>query len=146
MNIPFSKNKKLSLYISIQIVGIVIATIVFVVMVNTYSTETQICIEGKEIRIEGSYGETFFLDDLSQVSLVDTLPVIKRRTNGYSFLSVKKGYFRTESNEKVKLFLHSSDGLFLKMERKVDIPIFINYKDPGKTQQVYKDILVLTSK
>lgn len=146
MNIPFGKNRKLSLYVFMQIIGIIVAIIVFVVIVKTHSEETQVCIEGKELRIEGSYGESFSLDNLSQVNLLDTLPAIKSRTNGYSFSSVKKGYFKTKSGERIKLFIHSSDGPFLKIQRKEDMPIFINYNDSSKTQQVYKDILVLINK
>ncbi|NDV82884.1 hypothetical protein D0T87_12965 [Bacteroides sp. 51] len=129
-----------------QILGGVIAIIVFVVVVRIHSTEANVSIEGEEIRIEGSYGERFSLDDLSQVNLVDTLPVIKSRTDGYSFASVKKGYFRTESGERIKLFLHVADGPFLKIQRKDDIPVFINYSDSSKTQQVYKEILAQINK
>lgn len=145
MNAPNEKKRKISRYLYMQILGVIIAVIIFIVMVGVHSKEAKVVVEGQNVKIEGSYGEAFLLNDISQVNLVDTLPAIKMRSNGYSLGSVKKGYFKTKSGETIKLFLHSSHGPYLHIQRKSDMPVFINYEDSTQIQQVFNDLFMLTN-
>jgi len=137
MNTPAKKKRKGVRYIVVQIL---FAVIVVIALVCYFSTETKVAVENRNIQIAGIYGQTIPFDSIDQVSLLDTMPEIVRRTNGYSFLSVKKGYFKTEDGRTVKLFLHSSEAPYLKISDKSGTSVFINYKDSGLTERVYGEI------
>lgn len=69
------------------------------------------------LRIGGIYGETLPRNSLSSVRLVDTLPDIKWKTNGFATGSAKKGYFRTRDGRTVKLMLNRADAPYLLLTR-----------------------------
>lgn len=70
--------------------------------------ETQLVYSAEGIAFKGIYGERISHDEIASVNLVDQLPNITRKTNGYSLGAIKKGYFRTEEGERVKLLLNSA--------------------------------------
>lgn len=137
MKASIKKKRKISRSIYIQIFFVVI---IVVIPVLYFSAETKVTVENRNIQILGIYGQTIPFDSIDQVILLDTMPEIVRRTNGYSFLSVKKGYFKTEDGRIVKLFLHSSEAPYLKISDKSGTSVFVNYKDSGLTERVYGEI------
>lgn len=70
--------------------------------------ETELVYSAEGIAFKGIYGERISHDEIASVYLVDQLPNITRKTNGYSLGVIKKGYFRTEEGERVKLLLNSA--------------------------------------
>ena len=137
MKAPIKKKRKISRSIYIQIFFVVI---IVVIPVLYFSAETKVTVENRNIQISGIYGQTIPFDNIEEVNLLDTMPEIVRRTNGYSFLSVKKGYFKTGGGRTVKLFLHSSEPPYLRVSDKSGESVFINYKDSGLTERVYGEI------
>lgn len=129
-------NKLKIWYISATLVAIVITAIVIMYS----SKETVISIKDKNLVIEDGYGETFQLSDISSVNLLDTIPTIRYRSNGYALGSTKKGYFKTVDGETIKLFVHSSNGPYIEMQKKDGSRVFINFDDPEQTKQIYTQI------
>lgn len=74
-------------------------------------------VSGDALRIGGMYGETLPRDALSRVQLVDTLPEIKWKTNGFATGSAKKGFFRTRDGRNVKLLLNRGGAPYLLLTR-----------------------------
>jgi hypothetical protein len=74
-------------------------------------------VQADVLRIEGIYGETLSRNSLSSVQLVDTLPHIKWKTNGFATGSAKKGYFRTRDGRTVKLMLNQAEAPYLLLTR-----------------------------
>lgn len=74
-------------------------------------------IQADALRIGGIYGETLPRSSLRSVQLVDTLPHIKWKTNGFATGSAKKGYFRTRDGHTVKLMLNRSEAPYLLLTR-----------------------------
>lgn len=90
--------------------GIVILsiTLVFVVGLFAYGyTENRISYDANYIEFSGSYGENISVDNIAKIELVNTLPKITSKTNGFAMGTVNKGYFRTKNGEIVKLILNS---------------------------------------
>jgi hypothetical protein len=69
------------------------------------------------LRIGGIYGETLSRSSISSVQLVDTLPPIQWKTNGFATGSAQKGYFRTRDGRTIKLMLNRGDAPYLLMTR-----------------------------
>ncbi|MCT8136761.1 hypothetical protein H1D32_02715 [Anaerobacillus sp. CMMVII] len=53
-------------------------------------------ISKDELHISGTYGVDWQLEEITNIELVEELPEIKMRTNGYSFGGRLKGRFRLE--------------------------------------------------
>lgn len=129
----FDHNKK-SMAETIFIV--VIAFITFAIMLITFSSGKElnkIKVTDTSIIIEGNFGTSIKKQDIKEVVLVDTLPEIALRVNGYSDGSaVRKGDFKLENGDKIKLYTQSKDGPFIKIST-VNVDIYINYKDRNET-------------
>ena len=69
------------------------------------------------LRIGGIYGETLSRSSISSVQLVDTLPPIKWKTNGFATGSAQKGYFRTRDGRTIKLMLYRGNAPYLLVTR-----------------------------
>jgi len=87
---------------------ILFGTLVFVVALLLWgSKENKLLIDSDTIKIEGTYGETLQPSEISSIELINELPEITLRTNGFSHGDVNKGFFKTASGEVVKLMLNS---------------------------------------
>ena len=76
---------------------------------NQAATVNQTASEGQSVslRIGGMYGETIPLSNIESIVLLDTLPRITFRENGFALGRISKGYFRTADKERVKLILNA---------------------------------------
>lgn len=84
------------------------ATLVFVVILfSTGNRESELTFDSQKIEIKGMYGEVLTPDQIKSIELVNELPEIVLRTNGFSSGTVNKGYFDTKSKENVKLIINS---------------------------------------
>jgi len=129
-----NKNKK-SLYI------ILIVIVLFIAGMMIYSSRpSHIIIENNIMKISGSYGFDMDIAEISEIELRETIPAILSRTNGYSYGSVKKGYFKLEEYGKTKLFLHAEKGPFILITDKEGNKTIINYKDTNETEDLYNNL------
>lgn len=65
-------------------------------------------VKNQMIEITGDYGSFIKTSDIKSITLVEKLPEINKKINGFSLETVKKGIFETEDGEKVKLLINSS--------------------------------------
>ena len=108
-------------------IGIVLLLGVLFFLVGMFALgfkEDKLIINSKAIQIEGSYSEKILPSEIESIVLVESLPKIKMKTNGFALETIKKGYFKTEAGEKVKLILNSDQK-----------PILLFTKTDGK--QIY---------
>lgn len=70
--------------------------------------EDKLLVGDNAIILEGSYGAELQAGDIRNVSLVDNLPPIAMKSNGFALGAIRKGYFRTRDGETVKLILNSN--------------------------------------
>lgn len=84
----------------------------------------------------GLYGAEIRLSDIQSVQLVDTLPRIQRRTNGYSAGGLLRGNFRLEQWGAGKLFINRGAPPYL-VVRTRDSLVVLNFAEPARTRDLY---------
>jgi hypothetical protein len=121
---------------------IFIATFAIIAVGITYSSlEATVTIDGGQVKVGGLYGESIPIADIEHVELIEHLPTITLRTNGYSLANVNKGYFRTDTKETVKLFIHSEESLYIRITRKSGKQIYFNSRESEKTKEIYNKLI-----
>lgn len=104
------------------VIVILVGTLVFVGGLLGYGIkEDELILQSQAIVLEGHYGETLTPSDIHRIELVDQLPQITFKTNGFGLGTVRKGYFRTKDREVVKLMLNGDQQpiiLFTKTDGK----------------------------
>lgn len=70
------------------------------------------------IRISGAYGLNLAYDDISSVTLSETLPPYRKKIHGYMTEEVLKGEFRLTDGRKVKFIVHDQLAPYVRIEAK----------------------------
>ena len=83
-----------------------------------------ILVNEHSLEITGIYGKTIDYGDIEQVLLVETIPAISLKTNGFATSKIRKGWFKTRDGEKVKLFLTDAKPPYLFIQLKDGAKIF----------------------
>lgn len=104
--------------------------------------ENKINISSAEIVIGGMYGEKIPVSDIQSVCLTDGLPQITMRTNGFAIGDIRKGFFKTFSNEKVKFILNLKEKPFLVITKKSGEKIFYS-SGSNKSRNIFTEILTI---
>ena len=104
------------------------------------SKESSILFESENIKITGLYGERIPFNYITGVTLINNIPSIQLRTNGFALGAVRKGYFLMEGMGTVKLFLSSTSPPYIKIQTVDNRSIIINFKDADKTTDIYNKI------
>lgn len=137
----FSKEEKKNQITSIIGIVILVGFLIFIgfEFVNGIKENT-VSIKNDTIEISGSYGENLKINSIESVELVTNLPNIKTKTNGFSLETIKKGYFRTETGENVKLLINSKNNSLVLITSKSGKKIFYNSKKENTTLKIYKEL------
>ncbi|HBK84390.1 MAG TPA: hypothetical protein DDZ41_12500 [Flavobacterium sp.] len=69
--------------------------------------DNQIEINDNIVKIKGNYGINLKTSEIKSIELVNELPKISIKTNGFALQTIKKGKFKTKNGENVKLFINS---------------------------------------
>ncbi|MFA7274198.1 MAG: DUF3784 domain-containing protein [Crocinitomicaceae bacterium] len=95
-------------------VAILLITLFFVLGLLGFGfKENTLKIESENIEFQGSYGEKLLKSTILSVELVHKLPKITLKTNGFALGTIKKGYFKTNEGEIVKLILNADQSPLL---------------------------------
>lgn len=135
----FDHNKKSKAEIVVLVVISFITLAVLIITFSLGSEPNEIRLTDSSIIIDGSYGTSIKKIDITEIESIENLPEISSRTNGYSDGINRKGDFKLENGEKVKLYIQSKEGPFIKITSK-DKVVFINYKDKDKTLEVLNNL------
>ncbi len=91
----------------------------------------------------GFYGADIPLSNIQSVELVDTLPRIQARTNGYSAGGILRGNFRLEQWGSGKLFINRT-ALPYVVVRTRDSFVVVNFAEPARTRDLYDTLRAVT--
>lgn len=132
------KRKKYMWVISI----IFSVTIIFIgVIYGLGQIENDVTVTDDQLIISGMYGVEWSLDEIDEVKILDELPEIIARTNGFSTSSMLKGKFRLEDPYGTgRLFVKKGEKPYLYIS-KDDEFIILTRDDKAIVEQIYKDIL-----
>ncbi|RTE54721.1 DUF3784 domain-containing protein [Arenibacter aquaticus] len=114
---------KIGIYILIATLALIIGLLALGLM------ESKLQITHNEIEFRGVYGETLGARDIKSVGLTNTLPKITSKSNGFALGETRKGYFRTQDGEAVKLILNSNIKPYLLITKINNEKIYFSSKD-----------------
>jgi len=116
-------------------------TFSFVIGLMFYSTRpTRVTFKEEGLEIHGMYGDTYPWESVNELSLLEELPSIGRKTNGAAVGSKYKGYFMINDYGKVKLHIDSNYPPFIYLDISDGIVIF-NMESANETKEVYNKLL-----
>lgn len=117
------------------IISIVLVVIAFITFGFLYygTRKPDFKIAKKQITISGLYGMT---TQVESVEIIESLPQINMKTNGFNFGSVRKGNFYLKNIGQCKLFINSKNGPFIYVNTKNGTPIIINTESEKETEEL----------
>ena len=120
--------------------GIMLATLFGLSGMFLYSLrDNTIVIKDHVIEIKGDYGIELKIDDIKTIVLVDSIPNLSKKLNGFALTNVKKGDFETTSGEKIKLLINVMSRPFLYIQMKDNFRIY--YTAKGKSiHSIFKEL------
>ena len=101
-----SKKQIVTRYISMSVMFLLFIIIIYAF--NSSLKDNEIIVTNQKIEITGQYGLEINFGDLKSMNLVDKLPEIKSKKNGFALETIKKGIFKIANGEKVKLLINSN--------------------------------------
>lgn len=137
------KKRKKSYIISTS-VAVVTLVVLFVVSYLGFQ-EAELTLKQDSFAISGVYGDQWRYDDITQVDLLEEMPEVLIRTNGYGMQSISKGHFKVKNYGNSLLFVYKGHSPYLLMKTKDDT-IFINSKDAEKTKDWYYQLVEQSGK
>lgn len=87
------------------------------------------------------YSDNFLVEDIIGVSIVDNYPKVKK-ISGVVTINSLRGYFRSSKLGEIRMYITKRNPPYIQIQTKSGY-IFYNDKDPEKTKQWYKKLLVL---
>lgn len=88
--------------------------------------------------ITGMYGQSWEIGNIQKVTLLEEMPEVLSKENGFGLATISKGHFNVRSYGSSLLFVHKqSPYILIEMNQK---PIFINGENPAQTQLWYEQL------
>ncbi|WP_404461463.1 DUF3784 domain-containing protein [Sutcliffiella horikoshii] len=137
------KKRKKSYIISTSI-AVVTFSFLFVVSYLGFQ-EAELTLKENSFEISGVYGDEWRFEDITQVDLVEEMPEVLLRTNGYGMQSISKGHFKVKDYGSSLLFIYKGHSPYLLIKTNDDT-IFINAKDAEKTKDWYYQLVEQSGK
>ncbi len=94
------------------------------------SGEPKVEFGEETITFTGLYGQQIRYDDISDLMIMDTLPAITLRTNGFALGNILKGHFSTNNSETYILLVNTDHSPYLFIGLNDGKKIYFNSKDP----------------
>jgi preprotein translocase subunit SecG len=124
---------------------LIISAIFIIVLLSFGNSSSEIIIKEKQIEISGMYGQEIAFTEISSITLVNHLPKITLKTNGFALSTVKKGYFKTSNGEKVKLILNTLESPYIFIELQNGKKIYYS-KSSENNKQLYEELKKIRAK
>jgi len=117
------RNNKFSVFI-------LVAVLIFVLgLFGMGFKEDHLNILSDKIELEGSYGETILEEEIESIELVEKIPAIRFKVNGFALGKIKKGYFKTKDGERIKLILNARNNPYILISKKDKKKIYYSTKE-----------------
>lgn len=120
------------------ILGIVMIFAGIVVMLVSISRPNRIEICDGSLVISGSYPMTVTPDGIKTAELLDSLPKITIRTNGFALGNSMTGHFRMKGIGACRLYLKMNRPPFVHVVTSGGKHIFFNTEDPTRTRELFE--------
>lgn len=101
--------------------------------------EDKLLFTPTSIEFEGSYGEVIDYTEIQSIGLVREEPNITFKTNGFSLGTIRKGKFKTDKGETVKLILNSDHTPYILVTKSNGEKIYFSAKEESN-ETLFKHI------
>ena len=98
----------------------------------------ELVVNEETFEITGLYGDEWKVEDIEKIELLNEMPVVTYKENGFGMSNLSKGYFHVEAYGSSLLFIRNG-GPYLLLVLKDEI-IFINGENSEQTQSWYEQI------
>lgn len=121
-------------------IGFMGIILVLIVSLNLYGAkEPDITVNNECIQIDGMYASKVGKEDIYEVVLLDSIPIVQRKDNGFDFGNILRGNFTLENIGKGKLYINNGKPPYVYLKLRNGY-VIINYKNSDKTQELYNEI------
>lgn len=120
----FGNSKQMKFSLIVMVLSLVLVVGLFFVGFR----EDPLVVTPEGIEVKGIYSESLTKDEIRSVALVEKLPLISYRSNGFALSSIKKGYFKTKDGETVKLILNALNSPYVLITKTDGKRIFFSGK------------------
>jgi hypothetical protein len=103
----------------------------------------QLLTKKASFEITGLYGDQWSYEEIVQVELLDEMPEVTWKENGFGLAKMAKGFFTVKDYGSSLLFIKKDLPPYLYIELKGE-KIFINSSDSKETLGWYKDLILET--
>lgn len=114
----FRQEGKPSRVALVSIIILIITTLFVLILFRAGHAENTMQFEPGQWVIRGMYGEKIRPADIEYLEVVDTLPAIRLKLNGFATGRVRKGIFQTQDRRRIKLLIDTHEGPYLLLHRK----------------------------
>lgn len=136
----YDKNKQSKLKQRAIIVFLSILNLIIILGIYGSTRQSEVIFSGNDIEFTGSYSVTIQSSELKNTELLDSIPDIIARTNGFALGNFMKGHFKLKEIGRCRLFLKLPNPPFLFIELNNGRKILFNSTDSEYTKSVYEEI------
>jgi hypothetical protein len=108
---PDSKGQKISRFLGVGILIVTMAGVGYLFILGY--KDSSILLVGNKLEITGMYGEKIEKAKVINAKLVNELPEITMKSNGFAAGDFRKGYFKTKDRKTIKLFVNKKQNPLL---------------------------------
>lgn len=134
------KTKKQNSITYLAMISLMIVVGLIIFDFNNTLKDNEIKIVNNKLEISGDYGCEIDLKNIKAITLEIKIPEISSKSNGSALEIIKKGYFYTKENQKVKLLINSNKTPVIVITTKDDKKIFYSAKQKSN-EEIYKEII-----
>jgi hypothetical protein len=99
----------------------------------------ELIVKENIVEITGMYGGKWKIEDIDQITLLDEMPEVILKENGFGLATISKGHFKVRNHGSSLLFIHrQSPYILLEIDHK---PIFINSENLNQTSDWYEQLI-----
>ena len=124
---------------AIALVLIVVIAAVVIWMVSTEQRPTGFLLDGGNLQIQGSFGVTVPLNEITGLEMKDAVPAIGKKTNGSGLGSKYKGAFELADGTKARLYVDASKPPFISFQQGGTF-FYINAGTPEETRGLFDQL------
>lgn len=132
------RKKRLWLWNTVLVLTVMICLTAFILHSRTWTRQET----DRIYLISGFYSTEIKYSEIEKVSVVPKIPEMER-ISGFSVWAVEKGIFKDtlQGLEGIRVYVDDLTQPKIRLERKEDPPIFVNFKDSLKTRKLYELLL-----
>jgi hypothetical protein len=133
----YDKNKKSKQKNKFVVILLSALTIGASVLFYYGTASSEVIFSDNSFEITKMYGVERNYSDIKNIVLLDTMPEIIIKTNGFNLGNITKGEFKLQKYGYCSLFLETQSAPIIMLEFNDKKHIFINYSSAEKTSEVY---------